>query len=924
MKSNRSSAGFFLSTLLASLLLVACGETPEAMLLSAKGYMAKNDTKAAVIQIKNALQSNPDLHEARFLLGRALLDSGDAAGAETEFRKALDLKHPLDDVIPLLAKALLAQGQAKKVTDDLTQYELTSSAAKASFQTTVAFAYAQQQKGDLSEAALNAALVADSAYLPALLAQAKQRAVERDFEGSMKQVDAILVASPTSAEAWTLKGDLFLYGNNQEPQALAAYRKAIEVKPDYLMAQASLISILLKQANLADAIKQLDELKKIAPGSPQTKYLEAQLAFQKKDFKQSRDLVQQVLKAAPSNVQALQLAGAVEFELKAPLQAEAYLSKALKSAPQLATARRLLVMTYLRSGQPAKALATLLPGLEKPYFDPELLSVAGEVYLQSGDIKKAEEYFALASKQAPQDVRKRTSLALAHMLGGQVDASFVELQNIANTDSGITAELALISAYLRRDEVAKALNAIDSLEKKQPKNPLASYLRARTLLSKKDLAGAKKNFDLALTVDADYFPAVVGLADLDMLEKNPGSAKKRFEAVLAKSPANVQALQALSLLAGKSAGEQAEISKRINSAVAVNPTNVASQLMLINHYLRIQDFKAANTAAQAAVTLVPDSPELLDALGLAQQAAGELNQAIATFIKLTALQPLSPQPQLRLAGAHLAANNKDAYANGLRKALDLKPDLIEAQRALVLVDLGEKRVREALTTAQTVQKQRPNETIGYLLEGDIYAFQKNWEPAVVAYRNGLKKVNSSDLAMKIYSVFLASGKSGEAEKFSTTWMRDNPKDVSFLLYMGETGIALKDYVAAEKSFSAAIKVQPNNAVAYNNLAWVTGRLNKVDAIGLAEKANALAPNQPAFMDTLAMLLSDKGDYAKAVELQGRVVQLQPDNRVFKMNLAKIHIKGGNKAAAKTELEELAKLGEKFAGQSEVTSLLKSL
>ena len=59
--------------LLLALVLTACGgEKPETMVASARDYMAKNDYKAAVIQVKNALQENPDLAEARYILGVAL------------------------------------------------------------------------------------------------------------------------------------------------------------------------------------------------------------------------------------------------------------------------------------------------------------------------------------------------------------------------------------------------------------------------------------------------------------------------------------------------------------------------------------------------------------------------------------------------------------------------------------------------------------------------------------------------------------------------------------------------------------------------------------------------------------------------------------------------------------------------------------
>jgi predicted Zn-dependent protease len=101
-------------------------------------------------------------------------------------------------------------------------------------------------------------------------------------------------------------------------------------------------------------------------------------------------------------------------------------------------------------------------------------------------------------------------------------------------------------------------------------------------------------------------------------------------------------------------------------------------------------------------------------------------------------------------------------------------------------------------------------------------------------------------------------------------------------------------------------------------------LNKDGAIAYAEKAVAIAPNQPAFMDTLAVLLSDKNEYAKALELQKKVVSLQPEAPLFKLNLARIQIKSGDKAGAKVTLSELAKLGDKFGGQGEVASLLKGL
>lgn len=924
MKTKIPFARPLLSALLVSLLLGACGEKPEVLLASAKAYLAKNDPKAAVIQIKNALQANPDLGEARFLLGSALLESGDPVGAETELRKALDLKYPPDEVVPRLARALLAQAEARKLTDEFAKTELTQPAGRASLQTYLATAYAMQGKPELSQTSLNAALQADPAYAPALIQQARQKAGQRDFDGAMALVDEVIGKTPSSVEAWKLRGDLLLYARNQMDEALVAYQKTVQIQPDFLSGHASVITIYLQQNKLTEALAQIELLKKFAPNQAQTKYLEARLAFQNKDLKAARELSQQVLKAAPKNVQGLQLAGAVELQLNSLLQAEDYLSKAVQLAPDLVSARRMLVVTQLRAGQAAKALATLQPALNKEPVHPDLLAVAGEVYLQNGEVDKAQAYFAKAARQNPDDARARTSLAVTHLMGGRVESGFDELRDVASTDDGITADMALISAHLRRQEFDKALKAIEGLEKKQPGKPMAAVLRGRTLLAKKDTAGARQSFERAVTMEPTYFPAVASLAALDMADKKPDDARKRFEALRAKDPQNSQAVLALAELAARAGAPKEEIVKLLNDAVTTSPLDVAPRMMLIDYHLRQKDFKSASSAAQSAVAALPDSPELLDALGRTQMAAGDMNQAVTTYNKLAALQPLSAQVHLRLADVHMAAKNKEAAAQSLRKALEIQPDLPAAQRGSIMLDMENKNYQGALTTARALQKQTPKDEQGYLLEGDIYATQKNWDAAATAYRQGLKQVSSPGLVIKLHSVLLSANKAAEADKVAAAWQKDVPKDAVFLLYLADGAIGRKDYPLAEKNYLAVIKLQANGAAAYNNLAWVTAKLGKPGAVAYAEKANALAPDQPAFMDTLAVLLSEQGDYAKAVALQTKVLSLQPQVPVFKLNLAKIHIRGGKKDLARQALDELSKLTTPFAEKAEVDALLKTL
>jgi len=911
---------------IAALLLVAgCrSSSPESMLDSARKYLANNDHKAATIQIKNALQANPEHAEARFLLGVVLLGGGNPVAAEVELRKALALKHPVASVAPKLAAALRDQGQHKKLIDEFAATDLDVTSAQAELKTAVALAYAALGKPELSEAALKAALLADPDHAPALLLQALRSAKQRDFDAALATVDSVLAKSPKNPEAWKLKGDFLQFGKNQIPESLVAYRKAVEVKSEFVPGHLAILAILLSQANIPEAQKQLDLLKKVAPDLPQTRLVAAQIAYFKKDTKLARSLTSQLLKIAPNNPIVLQLAGAIELQGNSPLQAEIYLARVLQVAPQAKLARRMLATSYLRSGQAERALATLHPAGDKGELAPEMYSIAGQVYLMNGEVKKAEELFSKASKLDPKDVRKRTSLAVTHLIGGDAAGALGELHDISASDEGITADLALISAYLGRQDFEKALQAIDKLALKQPDKPLASYLRGRTQLRLKDTAGARKSFEQALAIAPTHFAAAAGLALMDFEQKRPDEAKKRFEGLLARDPKNAQALLALADLAARSGSGKDEVTRLTAKAVAAQPFETGPRLRLIDHHLLHKDFKQASAAAQNAVAALPDSPELVDALGRVQIASGEHQQAIATYHRLAAAQPHSPYPHLRLAEAHMAAKNPSAAVQSLRRGLEIKPDFLEAQRGLAILDFSADKVQDALGIARQMQKQRPKEAAGFLLEGDINAAQKKWDTAAAAYRTGLSHTSSSELTLKLYAVLGAAGKTAEASKLAASWLKAHPKDVQFLHFIGEDAIRRKDYVAAETHYATLVKLMPNSAVAHNNLAWASGKLKRDGAIAYARKAVELSPNRAAYIDTLATLLADNQKYAEAIELQRKAVALLPADPFLKLHLAQIYIKAGDKKGAKTELDALAGLGDRFPAQAEVALLQKGL
>jgi len=911
---------------LAAAILAACGDTnPEALLASGKEHLSKKDRTAAVIQLKNALQQNPKLAEARFLLGRTLLDMGDMAAAEKELRKALEFEYPADQVIPPLARSLAQLGQHKQVIDEFSKTEVTTPEGKAELQAALGRAYLGTANVNAARSAFATALAAQPGYPPAQVGAAQTAAIDRDYVKAVALVEAALATTPNYAEAWYVKGDIHV-AQGQRDKALDAYRRATEAQRDSIAAHNAAVSLLIQDNRLDEASKQLESMKQVLAKHPQTIYLEALLAYRQQNLPVARRAIQQQLSVMPDHLPSLALAGNVEYELKSYALAESYLLKVLQRAPDHTPSRGVLVLTYLRQGESTKALNTLKPELGKIDKNPQMLSVAGETYMMNGDYAQAAAYFGKAAALQPANNANRTALAVTYMARGDIDRGVRELEQAAAQDTDIRADLVLITTHMQRREHEKALKAIAALERKQPKNPAPHNLRGGIFLAMNDVPAARQSFERAVELNPTYFPAVDNLARLDIAAKKPELARQRFETILDKDPKHRDALLALAELTSRTGGSKAfaEVTALINRAIAVDSSDPTPRLLLIAYHLRTKDAKKAVAAAQEAMAAIPNRPELMEAAGRAYQAAGELNQAASIYGKLAALQPTSPLPYIRLAQLRLAAKDKEAAAEELRKALALQPDHLGAQRGAIALDVESGRIKDAIAMAQQVQKQRPKQAIGYLLEGDVYVAAKQWNEAAAAYRKGLRETEASHLAMRMHEVLLLSGNPAGAEQFASTWLKEHAKDNAFRLHLAQTAMMRKDYSAAAQHYRKVLDHQPNNAQVLNNLAWASAHLKDPRAIGYAEQAYKLAPNHPAIMDTLGTMLVEQGDITRGVELLRKAAALAPQMPEIRLSLAKGHIKAGQKDAARKELDELAKLGEKFSRHAEVKQLKQEL
>jgi putative PEP-CTERM system TPR-repeat lipoprotein len=917
-----ASAVMVSSVLLLTGSLASCsrGDSPEQLVAEAAKYQQKGDRKAAIIQLKNALQKKPDDAEARFLLGSIYIETGEALSADKEIRRAAELGMSKAKTAPQLAKAMMAQGQFQKALDEL--------AAAGPLQD----ADAEIIRGD-AYSALNKQAEAKSAYQQALklapdtplalVGMAKIAYFNKDVAGAAGLIDQAIAKNPQNTEALVAKAEL-LRAQEKNDEAMAAYDMALKIRPDHVQNHIAKATLDISLRRFDDATKEIEIARKLAPAAPMVSYAQALLDFTQEKHKQALESIQQVLKVAPDHMPSVLLAGSIQYALGANEQAEQYVKRYMEANPGNLYASKLLASILLKNNDPQRALAVLNPAIAQAHgTDPQLLSLAGESYMRSRDFPKATEYFEKASSLSPQTPMIRTALGMSKLAQGENASGMAELEMASNMDTkNAQPGMLLVMNHLRLKEFDKALAAVKKLEKEKPNDATVKTLKGNVHLSRNELAEARKSFEEAAKLQAGYFPPVANLAQIDLAEKKPDAARARIEAFLEKDKDNIDAITALAGLA-QSQGKTADAIALLERASNAKPADIPAALRLGGAYLRTNEKQKAAALAQRLVISYPSSPEVLDFSAQSQLANGDKDGALDTYRKLAGLVPNSALAQYRIATVQMSMQNQGAATESLKKAIAIKPDYLEAQVALAAVQVRNNKPDEALAIARQIQKQLPKQPVGYSLEGDLMMLQQKPADAVKPYDQALAANGGNAVLMKLHEALTKSGKPKDAEARVAAWLKAHPNDNAVRLHFATLSMA-SDNKSAIEQFQAILKQDPNNVGALNNLALAYYKEKDPKALEYAEKAATLAPANPAVMDTLGFLLVEKGDAKRGLPLLEKAVAAAPNAVNIRYNLALAQAKAGDKETARKTLEEVIARGGNSPKVEEAKALLKTL
>ncbi len=899
-------------------------DKPEDHLARGKEMAAKQNPAGAAIEFKNYLQSNPRSAEARYLLGRALLAQGRARLAEIELQKAYDGKFDRDAVVPPLVESQVMQGQPEKIPAQFATLQLRTPYANAELQAQLGAAAMLQEKADVALRYFRVAQQFVPDHVQARVGEARVKSMQGDLDGASAEVATVLAKDPAQFDGLLLKGDIARARNQNQP-AIDAYLAATKANPRSVVARLNLASSYVLANSLDLAMEQVAALKKLAPRNSAANYLDALIAFNRKDYLHASEAIAASLQEEPNSGIGQLLSGAISLAMNQPALAEVHLLEGLKISPGSIYGRRLLTSLYLRQRQPQKAAEILEPAVKALPDDANLLGLAGEVALQQGDYASAAKYFDRSSRIDPGNANVKVRSAAVELARGDDAAGFAALEAAAKASSNNPLpDMALVIARLNHKQYDEALVAWNNLEKQQPDNPTTYNLRAAIDLGRNDRAGARKALERAIAIQPNYYLAVANLASLDEFDGKVDVARQRFNTLLAKEPNNTAALIGLAEFETRHGAKADVVVPLLTRAHKSAPNSEQPVAVLTSYYLSQNNLAQALATAQEALAGAPNDEVFLRLVGTLQLQNHGSDQAIAAFRQLVAMKPNIAEYQVRLGQAMVQANQADVALPLFQNLLRAQPDSLPIQTATVGTFLSANRVNEASRLLADIRKLSPKSAALPELEGDLRMSSRQYPEAVAAYRKVFAQSPTAPLVIKLSSALTLAGDNANASGVLADWLNKHPDDVVTRVFDADVALRAKDYAHAAEGYLASLKIRPNDPLVLNNLALTLWQQKDPAAIGYAEKARDLAPGLPSINDTLGWILVEKGQTKEGLALLEKASAAAPSQPEISLHLAKAQIKDGRKDAARTTLQALVKSSPDTAEGKESKQLMATL
>jgi Tfp pilus assembly protein PilF len=154
----------------------------------------------------------------------------------------------------------------------------------------------------------------------------------------------------------------------------------------------------------------------------------------------------------------------------------------------------------------------------------------------------------------------------------------------------------------------------------------------------------------------------------------------------------------------------------------------------------------------------------------------------------------------------------------------------------------------------------------------------------------------------------------------------DPRFTPAHLLLAQSYEAEKEYDKAIDRYRRVLTLNPNHAVALNNLAYALAvrKAQPAEALAYAERAFALTRGSATVADTLAWVQHLLGRDAEAAQLLERAVKVLPENAEVRLHAAVVYAAVGMVEPALKELHEALRLDPSLARNAEAVAIQHKL
>ncbi len=897
--------------------------TDQEYLQKAKTAQSQGRLPEAVINLKNALQKNPNNAEARWLLGEAYVTLEQGREAEKELQRAQQLGINPESLKVPMGRALLLQGLYKRALDE-TQPGPDSS------QGAIARMLEIQGQAQLGLGKLQGCLLfqqsqqKDVGYVPAYWGLARCALVKGKPDAARAELEKALKLEDKNSDTWALLGALER-GNKRLTEAEAAYTRALQHKPNNLSALFGRAAVRLQNNKLKEAGQDLDASVKVTKNHPIGAHLRGALQFKNRNYADAKTSFETALRMSPDYMPAVLWLGLTNYALKNYEQAVQRFTQYTRSYPGAVQIQALLALAQAKLGVKQQAQETLKLLSSVDVEDPQSLMALGQAHFLIGESERATQYLQQAVARQPEAAEARVSLAVALTEQGENVQAVEQLQNAIQLNSDMPrVEELMIQTLVKDKKLDQALEAIEALKTKRPKDAQPYNYQGSVLYMKKDREGARLAFTKAIELQPGHPLASHNLAVLAVEDGKFDEARAIYRNVLKHNKDHLFTLLALYAMELKAKRpEQAAL--MLEEAVAKHPKEPGPAGLLALSYVNSRNPLKALEVSQEAARAHPDDVELLQVRGAAYATTGDTGNALTNYQRIVQLLPESAEAHFRLAAMHAVLNDGSAARKELEETLKRDPKHLKAKAALARINIAEGNPDEGLRLVKELQQEHPEAIEGAIIEAEALNRQSKQSEAVKVLELAHQRNPDSDKAMMALSrMRWALGDREGSLQLVKDWRDEHPNDPGPSRYLGLAYLSLGREQEATAAFEQALKLAPSDPIVLNNLAWLSGKTNPARALEYAEKAYQTAPKNPRVMDTLGWLLVQQGNSKRGLELLQKASELAPDLPVVRYHYAAALAKAGEKVLARRELERLLSSGKKFPEEPEARALLQQL